>query len=875
MSYQDLTPDELLAHDQEQSRHVSTGLHGLDQLINELRLGDNVVWNVDSLLEYQKVIKYFVKQALEDGRHLVYIRFGTHGPLIEDEQVTTYELDASKGFEYFTSALCYIIKQEGTETFFVFDCLTELLKVWYSDLIVGNFFWVICPYLHRMDAVAYFCLIKDSHSDTNIDRFRETTQLSIDLFHSGGALFVHPKKVEGRQSKNMFLPHRLNLIKDKAQALTSSSELAPIYSRFHINENKADYWDMTFREAYIRLSGSEEEQEKSKQLLVKLLLNDQGRMYELCCKYFHLRDLLNIKYREIGTGRIGEKSLGMLLARKILITEGGEQFDYNIEAHDSFFVGVDVYYTYIVHNNCWFLHMRQKQKENYFRCGEELRDRILEGSFPDYFKRQFRRVLEHFGQSPIIVRSSSLLEDSFGNAFAGKYDSVFLANQGSFEERLEAFENAIKHVYASMMNHDALAYRLNRNLNDKDEQMALLIQRVSGDTYGKYFFPHLAGVGNAKNMYIWNKDMDVDSGMIRLVFGLGTRAVNRIINDYPRTVCLDSPGDWPLVNFGDEKKFSQHYIDVLDLEEARTSYITLKEMMTLNIKADSSLFAEMDQTMMRRLRETGRKGPAAYILSFRKLLTKTDFPQTMQTILKTLTKTYDYPVDIEFTVNFAPDGDYKINILQCRPQQVKGIGKKVNVPMLTSMENCIFYTEGNFMGGNVTYPIDYLIYVRPKEYLALSEPDRYGVARAIGELNQILKDKYTLLIGPGRWGTSTTALGVPVNFADICNMNAICEVSYQSLNLMPELSYGSHFFQDLVETDIFYIALFHGHRNVIFNEPYILEQPNIKTELTNNTKYSDVIKVIKLEDMELYSDIISQRAVCMKKKTDDEVSEEN
>ncbi|MDO4555083.1 MAG: PEP/pyruvate-binding domain-containing protein [Lachnospiraceae bacterium] len=864
MQYDDLYEDELLAAEEDLSRRVSTGLHGLDQLIDELRLGDNVVWNVDSLLEYNKIVKYYVKQALLDNRHLVYIRFGDHDPLLHDPRIPTYHLDASKGFEAFTSQLCNLIKREGPETFYVFDCLTELLKFWYSDLTIGNFFWVICPYLYRMDTIAYFSLIKDSHSDVTIDRIRETTQLSVDLFHSGGALFVHPKKVMGRHSKNMFLPHRLNLVKDKAQALTSSSELAPIYSRFHINENTADYWDMTFHEAYIRLSGSYKEQENAKELLVRLLLSDEDRMYDLCCRYFNLRDLLNIKYREIGTGRIGEKSLGMLLARKILITEGGNQFDYNIEAHDSFYVGVDVYYTYIVHNNCWFLHMRQKQKEHYFRCGEELQDRILHGKFPLYFKRQFVRVLEHFGQSPIIVRSSSLLEDSFGNAFAGKYDSVFLSNQGTPEERLEAFENAIKHVYASMMNHDALAYRMNRNLYDKDEQMALLIQRVSGDTYGKYFFPHLAGVGNSKNMYVWNKDMDIDAGMIRLVFGLGTRAVDRIINDYPRIVCLDHPGDWPLVTFGDEKKFSQHYIDVLDLEKAQTSYITLKDMMNLDIKADASLFAETDQTAMRWLRETGRKGPVPHILSFRKLLTKTDFPATMQTMLKTLSKTYNYPVDIEFTVNFSPDGDYKINILQCRPQQVKGIGRKVEIPLLTSMDKCIFYTEGNFMGGNVTYPIDYVIYVKPKEYLALSEPDRYGVARAIGDLNQALKEDYSLLIGPGRWGTSTTALGVPVNFSDICNMNAICEVSYQALNLMPELSYGSHFFQDLVETDIFYIALFHGHRNVIFNEPFILEQPNEKASITDD-KYEDVIKVIHLNDMELYSDTISQRAVCMKK----------
>ena len=109
MNYNDLTEDELLAQEEDLSRRVSTGLKGLDQLIDELRLGDNVVWNVDSLLEYNKVIKYFVRQALKDNRHLVYIRFGAHDPLITDPRITTHHLDPSKGFESFTSSLCYII----------------------------------------------------------------------------------------------------------------------------------------------------------------------------------------------------------------------------------------------------------------------------------------------------------------------------------------------------------------------------------------------------------------------------------------------------------------------------------------------------------------------------------------------------------------------------------------------------------------------------------------------------------------------------------------------------------------------------------------------------------------------------------------------
>jgi hypothetical protein len=117
---------------------------------------------------------------------------------------------------------------------------------------------------------------------------------------------------------------------------------------------------------------------------------------------------------------------------------------------------------------------------------------------------QFAEMLDYFGQSPIVVRSSSLLEDSFGSAFSGQYESIFCANQGSPQERLEAFLAAVRHIYASAMGRDALLYRAQRGLLDRDEQMALFVQRVSGAAYGRLFFPQVAGVGLSFNPFAWH-----------------------------------------------------------------------------------------------------------------------------------------------------------------------------------------------------------------------------------------------------------------------------------------------------------------------------------------------------------------------------------
>jgi hypothetical protein len=843
-------------------KEVSTGLSGLDQVIDMLWLGDNVVWQVQSIADYLQVVRPYIEQSKKDGRRLVYFRFGNHEPIMKDDEPSiVYKVDASAGFESFATKIHDIIEKEGLKAFYVFDCLSDLLQFWYSDLMIGNFFRVTCPFLYQLDTIAYFALIRGVHTSNTIARIRSTTQLLLDLYSVDEKLYVHPLKVWERYSPTMFFPHLID--GEKAISITSSADAAALFSGYGQGRQARDYWEITLERAYAALDENEETQSKIKKLLIGLMIGREARIAELAERYFTLRDILYIASREIGSGFIGGKSVGMLLGRKILEKDAWDVLRHYWEPHDSWYLGSDIFYTYIVQNGWWELRCKQKAPEGYFTLAPELREKLLNGKFPDMIREQFFQMLEYYGQSPIIVRSSSLLEDNFGNAFAGKYESVFCANQGSPDERFEAFEQAVRTVYASAMSNDALTYRQTRGLSGMDEQMAILVQRVSGDHYGDLFFPHIAGVGHSTNLYVWSKDMDPNAGMLRLVFALGTRAVDRISGDYARIVSLDQPDKGPPVSYGDEGKFSQHKADVLNLRQNSLAEIPVTALWEHDLKTDKATFFSIDSAMLARLRELGRPtNPAPQILDFKKLLTETEFPSLAGTILSTLETAYHYPVDIEFAVNFNRDGKGKFNLLQCRPLQTKGMGKTVNIPK-PEKEQIFFSSIGNFMGGNVRLRLDYVIFVRAKEYLDLLEREKYQVARLIGTLNQKLKGNNIMLIGPGRWGTTTPSLGVPVHFSELCNMTALCEVSYRQGGLMPELSFGSHFFQDIVESGIFYAAIFEGEPDVTFRAEQILDRANILEEmLPEENAWTPVLHLARTNGLTLYSDVTSQEILC-------------
>jgi len=857
---------------------ASTGLTGLDEVLNGLRLGDNVVWQVDEIEDYHHFVLPFVQNAIAEGRKIVYMRFADHSQLLEpSDHVKVYSLDAHTGFESFTTQVYNITTDEGKEVFYVFDSLSFLQSAWATDLMTGNFFVVMCPYLFELDTIAYFAIMRHSHSFKTVARIRETTQLLLEVYSPGGDYCVHPLKVWNRYSPTMFFPH-LEEGKDFTPIINSvdATQLFSDISRREAQSPRRylDYWDRLFMKAedLSRRPCKPEERQEMIDELCRIMIGKESRMLALAKKIFSLEDLLNIKSRVIGTGFVGGKTVGMLLARKILELDEFIPWENYLEHHDSFYVGSDIFYTYIVQNGLWKLRMEQKTKEGYFDAALPLREKMLSGTFPYEIKEQFQQLIEYFGQSPIIIRSSSLLEDAFGNAFAGKYDSIFLVNQGSPEQRYDYFVESVRKIFASTMNEDALTYRLQRGLDQQDEQMALLVQRVSGSYRKHYFFPDLAGVGISYNNFVWKEGMDPKAGMLRLVAGLGTRAVNRVETDYPRTVALDNPQYRPHASIDEARRFSQHDLDVLNIESNALETISFLETahQGLNIKLD--LFGIKDLETTQRLRELGHHDREAWILTFDNLLTRSSLTGVMHRMLKKLEEMYDYPVETEFTVNFTQANAYKINLLQCRPVQTKGQAQRVKIPPNITQDNIFISLEGNFMGGSVVQNIARIIFVEPLAYSQLSLSDKYSIARLIGKLNKLIKDREatpTMLLGPGRWGTTTPSLGVPVRFSEINNVSFLGEIAYTDGNLMPELSFGTHFFQDLVETNIFYLALFPENPEVIFHRSVLDRLENVLESLVpDSQKYSDVVKVYETanEDLRIMADIISQKLICFMNK---------
>ncbi|WP_300083306.1 PEP/pyruvate-binding domain-containing protein, partial [Propioniciclava sp.] len=662
---------------------ASTGIGGLDAAVDGLRIGDNVVWHCASLADFARVLAPFLDAARSDGRRIVYVSFGSHPALVAAGDAEVHHLDPTDGFEPFALAVHDLIAETGREAFYVFDSLAQLRVAWHSDLMVMNFFKVTCPFLYELDTIAYFPLLREETTAATLAGIRETTQVLVDLHVVDGETYVHPLKVDRRSSPTMFFPHHVT--GDAATPVTSSEASARLTAARGRARRRPDHWTSVVDQAIDALDGDEGARAAAYGVLADALLGHAGqRMGELARRHLDLADLLVVASRMVGTGNVGGKAVGMLTARAILNHDPLNRFAAHLEPHDSFHIGADVFYTYLVTNGWWHHRLAQRSPDGFLSAGATLHDLLGQGDFPTAIREEFVALLEHFGQAPIIVRSSSLLEDNFGNAFAGKYDSFFLANQGSPAARLAAFEDAVRAVYASSMSPDALRYRQVRGLAAADEQMAILVQRVSGDHHGDHFFPHAAGVGNSSNLYTWDAAMDADAGMLRVVVGLGTRAVDRTNLDHARIVALDAPLARRFSDPEDLSASSQRRVDVLDLSSNSLATVALDALVGTDIRADWSLFTSPDAAALRRLSDLERRSGRArtprrplVVADFRGLLTSTPFAGFMRDVLDALAVAYDYPVDVEFTVNITSSGDVRVGIVQCRPLQTRGPGAAV------------------------------------------------------------------------------------------------------------------------------------------------------------------------------------------------------
>ncbi|MFW5695127.1 MAG: PEP/pyruvate-binding domain-containing protein [Alkalispirochaeta sp.] len=810
----------------------STGLAGLDTITDGLHPGDNVVWRISALEDYRVFCRAVAQAALDRGTspsgapRLVYFRFAQHEPLFSEEETITLKLEVvvlplNRGFEHFITAVHHRVVGYGSDAVLFFDSLSDLSQPYYSDRMIGNFFQLTCPLILQTGSVAYFSLERFFHSHHTVGPITETTQILIDVYRYQDRLYVQPVKLDGRDPSPAFTVYRYDP-SGPFQHVTASGDLVPILNaRPWPGLRSAGYrmvgvWDRAFLEAERLLeavatgAAPAATAEHKKNHLLELIISREERILQLAREHLTLADIIAIWKRMVGTGHVGGKAVGMLLANAILRRDTSE-IAAVLEEHDSFFVGSDVFYTYLVINDCWWDRQRQKDPSHGLSNNDAARERLLTGEFPPYIIERFADMLDYFGTSPVIVRSSSLLEDNFGNAFAGKYESVFCTMQGTREQRLAELLSAVRRIYAGTISDEALAYRKKRGILDQDEQMALLVQRVSGDRYrNRWFFPHFAGVAFSYNPWAWHRSIDPHAGLGRIVFGLGTRAVDRSDDDYTRVVALNAPDRRPDTSPEEVRRHSQRRVDVLDLQEQSLKSVYFADLLKERLSLPLHLAAERDRELAAR---PGVDARIAWTLTLERLLTKTSLASDLRRMLDRLREAYHSEVDVEFTVNVDRDDGsqrpYRINVVQCRPLQIRGEqAGAVTIP--DPPEESVVLRCSTVVGHSRNITVSRVVYVRPEAFAELPEPRRWELARVIRSITAHSapgeRTGETVLIGPGRWGTSTPALGIPVQVQDIGGAAVVVELDRIHSSLVTDLSLGTHFFNEMVEDDLLYLA---------------------------------------------------------------------
>lgn len=590
-----------------------------------------------------------------------------------------------------------------------------------------------------------------------------------------------------------------------------------------------------------------------KVVLIRTMVSDQLAYLKIARKWFTVADLKEIRRRKIGGGKIGGKAAGMLLAMRILKEDAPAEVSAAFQTPMSYYLGSDVFYNFMSYNGLMHWNDQKYKPEDQIRADHPLIEKeFSKGQFPEFILERLREALEEAGRRPLIVRSSSLLEDNFGTSFAGKYESVFCPNQGNAEKNLNDLTQAIQRVYASGFNPDALLYRHHKGLAEYDERIAILLQFVEGETFGDYYLPHGSGVAFSRNLYRWSSAIKAEDGFLRLVWGIGTRAVDQTGNDHPRLVALTNPVLHPAADARAIISYSQRYVDLINLKENKFETLPVEDVLSPQYPP-LRYVAQIDDGGYLSTLRTNLVEPRKLVITYDELLRRTDFAKHMKTALQTIEHAYHSPVDSEFVAQIedahALHPRVKITLLQCRPQAHMD-EEEVRLPEMLAPEDIVFATKRMVPRGAVT-GIRYVLFVSKKYFELESREDRTKLERTIGDLNGLLKDQKFICVGPGRWGTSSPDLGVHIRYGDIYNTKALIEVSGQGIGAAPEPSFGTHFFQDLMEARIFPLAVYLDDADAIFDWEFFNGSKNqLKKFIPGAEKQiRDTLRLIDVRDI--------------------------
>lgn len=578
-------------------------------------------------------------------------------------------------------------------------------------------------------------------------------------------------------------------------------------------------------------------------------------------------------------GNIGGKGAGLFIAEQILKSAAEtDELLADIRTPRTWYLATDLLDDFLRYNHMEEMNAYKYNTISYLRTTyDHVVNKIKNGNLPLHTVQMLELALEDLKGTPIIVRSSSLLEDRSNSTFSGKYKSLFLPNQGTKEQCLKELINAVLEVFSSQYNPDSLQYRQERQLINYKEQMGVLIQEVVGTKIGPYYMPLFAGVAFSENSLRWSTRVERESGLVRMVMGLGTRAVDRVNDDYPMLFSPGQPGLRINQSPDDIKHYSPKYIDLINLEQNQFETVPVTDFLKewgAKVPKLHKLVSVYHSGYMQ-VKNAFLLSPKKddMVVTFEGILSDTNIPDKIKRMLSVLSQKLHVPVDIEF----AYDGE-SIVLLQCRAMGRGNQQSAAPIPENIPQEDILF-TANRFISDGKIDQIPYVVYVDGEEYHDLSSREELlSVGKAVGLLNDTLPQRKFVLIGPGRWGSrGDIKLGVRVTYADICNTVALIEVAHAKHSYVPELSFGTHFFQDLVEANIAYLPLYPDQKGIIFKDGFFKSANNLLGKLLPEYAHlSDTIKVVDLRksyyqsQLCLYMNAKLEKAVAFlsKKKTE-------
>ncbi len=511
-----------------------------------------------------------------------------------------------------------------------------------------------------------------------------------------------------------------------------------------------------------------------------------------------------ISFARMGDGSLGGKARGLAFLNRLIekhsLTDRYEKISISIPR--SIVISTEYFDEFILENGLQYVIDSELSDDEIL--SEFVASRLPEGLISG-LKTYLKTV-----DTPLAVRSSSKLEDSNYQPFAGVYSTYMIPHVDNKDMMLRILDKAIKSVYASVFYNGSRTYIQTTGNLQSEEKMAVVIQNICGSEHNGLYYPLISGVGRSVNFYPIGGER-MEDGIVNVVFGLGKSVVEggktlRFSPEFPKKILQLSQ---PYLAMRD----SQKMMFALDLrpgafkisrnEGVNLAHIPVTEVIPdyTNSNLVFSTYSAVDSRIVPGVEESG-----ARIVSFDAVLKYGKYPlaKALSEIMDICRKELLCEVEIEFAADVAPSGKLSLKLLQVRPISSYSTEREVNFDELKASLGTLFLESRKALGNGFVNDVSHIVYIAPDKFNSLSTRE---ITAELAEINNTFKSRNEgyILIGPGRWGSSDPNLGIPVIWSDISEAKMIVEYSMPGFQV--ESSQGTHFFQNITSLGVGYLSI--------------------------------------------------------------------